>query len=308
MPMPIEQLNEDLGIKDAAIFEYGLGGLPRLQLQTEIAQAHVYLHGAHVTHFQAVGDAPVLWVSPDSRFEDGMPIRGGVPICFPWFAHKKDDESAPLHGLVRIQSWDIKSVERLKDGSLCAVLEINLPVSDVPDSQQFQLEYRIEVFSSGNPGLGLTLDVHNDGPATSFEQALHTYLHVGDVRRVQLMGLEGATYIDKTDGMTRKFAESGPMNFESETDRVFVDTTTPCQMIDPVLGRTVQIEKTGSNSTVVWNPWSQKARRMEDFTDDLWPDMLCIESGNVSENRVALETGAVHRMGVKITSGPCPPS
>lgn len=276
--------------------------MTRVVIHTPQAEARICLHGAHVTHYQPRGDRPVVFMSQRSRFAAGTPIRGGVPIVFPWFGPKAGEPTAPMHGFARIAEWALESVTRGADGSVTLVLSLEVGDATHPRwPHACSLRYRIVI----GEGLGLALEVRNRSDAAIiFEEALHTYLAVADVRRVSVTGLAGSRYIDKTDGMKRKVQESDLVSITGETDRVYLDTKATCVVDDPVTGRRLVVEKSGSEATVVWNPWIAKARAMPDFGDDEWPEMLCIESGNVADHAVTLGAGQRHEMGVSIRSVP----
>lgn len=276
----------------------GRNGLPRVLVGVSKATAEVYLHGAHVTAWQPAGQAPVLWVSRESQFTAGAPIRGGVPICFPWFAAHATDASAPAHGFARLREW------RLSDLSLAGDrVELRFTSRDdegtrrSPWPHPFAAEYRV----SFGEQLSLALDVSNTGDAPiAFEAALHAYFAVSDIRRVTVTGLAGTEYLDKVDGLAVKRQDDAPMAFAGETDRIFLDTEATCTIHDPGLGRRIHVAKRGSLSTIVWNPWIAKARAMPDFGDDEWPGMLCIEPANVRDRAVRLEPGSHHTMSAHV--------
>lgn len=271
----------------------GRGGLPRFDVSTPLAQAQVYIHGAHVAHFQAEGQAPLLFISRKSYHETGRPIRGGVPIIFPWFGPHPTNPSAPAHGVARTRPWHPVSVEEKPDGT------VELVFSLAPDEALQQewgggwaLEYRISI------GSRLTLDllIRNTGSVPySCEEALHTYFAVSDIRQVELLGLENTEYLSKIEDLPRKREGNAPIRFTGETDRIYVNTSGPYSIVDSGLRRTIHIEKSGSQSAIVWNPWIEKGKSMVDFDDNEWPDLLCVETGNVSENRLSIPAGAVHR-------------
>lgn len=285
MSNTIEQLNQQFAIPGVAQFDSGEGGLPRLLITSQQADATLYPHGAHVTHFQVRGQQPMLWMSEASRFAAGQAIRGGVPIIFPWFGAHQDDPQAPSHGLVRTAPWSVTGVDLLDEGRVRVSLAISV--------DSFRVDYRVDV---GNQ-LELEMIVTNiSDAAASFEQALHTYLAVGDVRQIKVHGLEEATYIDKVDSFQRKRQPSVAIEFSGEVDSVYVDTDAVVRVEDPVLDRTLVVRKTGSRSTVVWNPWIDKSKTMSDFGDKEWPSMVCIETANVADNALTLDPGASHTM------------
>ncbi|HYN04348.1 MAG TPA: D-hexose-6-phosphate mutarotase, partial [Vicinamibacteria bacterium] len=189
-------------LPDGARIEQGPGGLERLVLSASDGEAVVYLQGAHVAHFQPRGEKPVLWMSAESRFEAGKPIRGGVPICFPWFGPKAGAPDAPLHGFARILPWSIAAVTRESDGSLRATLDLT---SDAAARGGFPHELALSLTVRVGRNLRLELAVRNtDAAPRAFEAALHSYFAVSDVRQVRLLGLEGTAFVDKTAAMARK--------------------------------------------------------------------------------------------------------
>ena len=295
----IEKLQSQFGIAGAARFERGEGGLVRLALNTPQAEAHVYLHGAHVSHFQPADGAAVLFMSDRSRFEPGEPIRGGVPVCFPWFGVRADAPDAPGHGFARHQLWEVESVEQTADGSVRAALRLE---SSDRTRALWPYEFRLRHVVTVGQTLTMTLETTNTSDQLfKFEQALHTYFAVGDVRRTAVHGLGQTEYLDKVDGQQPRRQGDAPLRIRSETDRVYIATRAACVLEDEAGGRQITIAKSGSNCTVVWNPWIDKAQRMGDFGDDEWARMLCIETCNVADHAVTLNAGASHTMSAVIT-------
>jgi D-hexose-6-phosphate mutarotase len=274
--------------------ETGPGGLERLVLRAEEGEAHVFLHGGHVSHFLPRGERPVLWMSRESRFEAGKPIRGGVPICFPWFGPKAGAPEAPLHGYARILPWAVAEVVREADGSLRAVLELSAEAT-ARGGFPHELSLTLAVGVSRSLRLELTARNENGAPAR-FEAALHSYFAVSDVRQVRVSGLEGRGFVDKTAAMARGAGEARPLAIAAETDRVYPATTATVTIDDPGWARRIVIAKAGSATTVVWNPWIAKAKAMPDFGDDEWTGMLCVETANAMDDAVSLAPGATHAM------------
>jgi len=274
--------------------EPGPGGLDRLRLEASEGEAHVFLHGGHVSHFQPKGERPVLWLSRASHFDRTHPIRGGVPVCFPWFGPNQEDSKAPMHGYARILPWDLVGVTRDASGRLEARLELT---ADAAARGGFGLGLGVSLSVNVGRSLRLTLVVHNAGAAPArFDEAIHSYFAVSDVAQVRVHGLEGTPYLDKTEAMARKPGAAGPIAISAETDRVYLDTTATVTIEDPGWNRRIVIAKTGSASTVLWNPWIAKARAMPDFGDDEWPRMLCVETANVGEQALTLAPGATHEL------------
>ncbi|MDZ4850237.1 MAG: D-hexose-6-phosphate mutarotase [Pirellulaceae bacterium] len=288
----MNQLNEYFAIPGLR-FEAGAGGLTRAVIESTVARGEVYLQGAHVTQYQPNGQAPVLWMSEKSNFELGKPIRGGVPICFPWFGANPKDANAPAHGLARTTLWNVVASSRLADGGIGLTLSAAIG--------GFSLRYQADI----GKVLRLCLTVECLNSATeplTFEAALHTYFTVSDIQQISILGLESFDYIDKVSNITKRAATGQPIRFTFETDRVYQDTKGTCELRDPGLKRTISIEPSNSRSTIVWNPWIEKSARMTDFGNDEWPAMVCIETANVGDQAITLETGQSHSVETRIVS------
>jgi glucose-6-phosphate 1-epimerase len=267
-------------------------------ISTPAAEADLYLQGAHLANWTQRGQRPVLFLSPQSLFAAGKAIRGGVPIIFPWFGARSDGKPGPAHGFARTSEWTVESTTQREDGRV----EITLALSENDATRElfdgaFRLRFRVIVGSE----LEMELETSNQGKTPfTFEEALHTYLAVGDVQRASIFGLENTTFIDKTDGFKRKKLGSEPMRIAKETDQVHLDTRAICTVWDPVWDRRITIEKSGSASTVIWNPWSEKSKGMSDMAADGWKQMLCVETANAADNAVLLAPGASHKLSAKI--------
>ncbi|MDR3403424.1 MAG: D-hexose-6-phosphate mutarotase [Chthoniobacter sp.] len=281
-----------LEIPGIATFEPGEGDLARLTVRSALAEAHIYLHGAHVTHFQPKDKAPVLFMSQRSLFAADKPIRGGVPLIFPWFGPRAHHPESPAHGFARTSEWQIESLS--EDGDGVVVAAFHLASDDRTRALwpfDFELHYRVAIGRT----LTLTFEVKNTSTQPfDFEDALHTYFTVSDVRETSTTGLENAEYVDKTDAQQRKNQGPDPIRITAETDRVFENTRKTCIVDDPGLKRKITIDKSGSQTTVVWNPWIAKSAAMADFGDDEWPKMLCIETANAAANLLTLDPGKTH--------------
>lgn len=275
------------------------GNLPALDVQTEQAAALIYLHGAHLAHWQPAGHQPVLWMSEKSNYQNGKPIRGGVPICFPWFGLFPENSQAPMHGPARLRQWTIRSASVERSGVATIVLQL------LHDDQfltlwshRFEVLFRVVIGQS----LSMSLIVRNlDTTPFTFEEALHTYLSVGDVRQVLVRGLEKTDYVSKVEGGHRKTQADKPIRIAGETDRVYLNTQATVHLDDPSLGRRISIAKSGSQAAVVWNPWINKAKAMPDFGDDEWTGMICIETVNALDHKVQLDPEHTHTMSATLS-------
>ena len=254
------------------------------EVRTGGSVAEVYDYGAHVWSWVLDGE-PVLWTSAESAFEHGKALRGGVPICWPWFGPGRPGNLTPAHGFARISDWTLTELVERSDAT---ALTYTLTPAAAPDAvpvEDWRVTYEVVV----GDRLELAITVANFSATTfSYEVALHTYLRVGDVRQVSVGGLDGASYLDKVTGERER--QSGDITITAETDRVY-DRSGEVVVSDPVLGRRLRISTQGAADTVVWNPWVAKSAAMSDFGDDEWPGMLCVEAGNVLESAVSLEPG-----------------
>ncbi|MCX6136193.1 MAG: D-hexose-6-phosphate mutarotase [Ignavibacteriales bacterium] len=292
----IQALNDRFGIHGHLVFKDGTGGLPFLEIQTKHAEAVVSLYGAHVMKYVRRGEKPVLWMSKCSFFEPGKPIRGGIPVCWPWFSAHPRDHAKPLHGFARLRMWTMLSSTVVDDA-----VEIRLGLLADEGSRSlwphgFQVQYTVTV----GPTLKTELLVMNtDASEMQCTAALHTYFNVGSIRDVVVSGLDGVEYLDKMDGGTRKRQE-GDITFDRETDRIYLDTTGACSIEDKKFRRTIRVEKTGSRSTVVWNPWILKSKKTQDFGDTEYETMVCVETANAADDIVTIPPFGSHRLGSTI--------
>lgn len=274
----------------------GKGGLTEINITTPVSTAQIYTHGAHVTRFQKNGEPPFLFMSAESLFAAGKAIRGGVPICFPWFGGRTGDVA---HGFARVTPWQIVKTSAAADGTVTIVLALPA-LAERPNWKNLRTEFTVTVSDK----LTMELTASNegcDGPM-SLEDCLHTYFTVGDISQVSITGLKGLQYLDKVENYARKQETSDALRIGSEVDRVFLNATGPVEIHDPKLGRKILVEKTGSASCVVWNPWIAKAKAMADFGDEEYHQMLCVEAGNVGENEISLPPGQSKSLKVTLSS------
>jgi glucose-6-phosphate 1-epimerase len=263
-------------------------GLTKVQISRGGMTGEMFLQGAQVTAWQPAGQAPVIFTSPAAVFARGKAIRGGIPVIFPWFGPHPSDPKAPQHGLVRAADWQLDGVEN-GDGSVTLALSHELA--------GFALTYRAHFGAE----LSLELTVRNTSAgAAGFEEALHTYFAVSDVEKVSVAGLEASRFIDKTADFARRPPAGRPLSLGKETDSVYLGTPDTLVIHDPGLKRRITVAKTGAASAIVWNPWPEKAAAMADLGAANWRTMICVETGNVAEDRVALGAGGEHRMATQI--------
>lgn len=262
------------------------------KLTCDAATAAVHAHGAHVVEWTPAGHLPVLWMSAESWADSDKPIRGGIPVCFPWFGAGRSGGMAPAHGYARIQPWQMHGATQDGDASTLVLELAGSGTAAFPHP----LLARLTVRSGRELHLELTVTNTGDAPVT-FEEALHTYLVVGDIRDVRVIGLDECQYVDKAPGAAAGLQHQiGDIVFAGETDRVY-RSTDDIVLEDPRLRRRIIVRRSGSANAVVWNPWIDKAAAMPDFGDDEWQGMVCIEGANVLGDAIELQPGASHTMG-----------
>ncbi len=273
-------------------------GLACLHVANRHGDALIHLHGAHLTRWRPTGHDEVLWTSRASWYEAGRPIRGGVPICWPWFGPHPADGDLPAHGFARTREWAFAGATAGADGSTTVAFTLrDDDASRALWPHRFVLRYAVTI----GPSLGLRLQTTSAGPEPMIVgEALHTYLRVGDVRQVTIGGLGGCGYIDKLRDPALRVQAEDRLAITAETDRIYASAAS-CELDDPTLGRRIIVTKSGSASTVIWNPWIAKAARMSDFGDDEWPAMACIETANVGKAQVRVQGFGYHDLAAEIT-------
>ena len=295
--MDLAQLNEHFGLPGVLAFHATSSGLMRADITTPHASATVYLQGAHLTAWQPAGQQPVIFTSRKTELAAGKAIRGGVPICFPWFANRHDGKPGPSHGFGRIQDWTLAFAALAGDD---LHLTFTLGPTDISRGlgfDHFRLAYQLIIGRT----LTMQLTVANDSPSPLiFEEALHTYYEVADVHEVSITGLEGLTYLDKNEHMQPK-QQDGTITITAPTDRVYLNTVATCVIHDAAAKRRIIVEKTNSNTTVVWNPWESGAQKLADMDPTEWHEFVAVETVNAAEDSVTLSPGASHAMTAHIS-------
>lgn len=279
------------------------GPIPGIEAPAGRGRYGVYDHGAHVFAWQPDGERPVLWMSAASLFAAGEPLRGGIPVIFPWFGTGPAGDRNPPHGLVRLHRWQRVSLDDTveQDGRL--VVDYHLDPAGIPARDDLPPAFAAGLRVSFTPEyLDVVLTISNGGTAPfTFEEALHTYLGVSDVRQVTIHGLDGLTYLDRAAGApSRTAVQDGPVTIESETDRIY-PSRGRLILDDPGWQRRLLIDSQGSANTVVWNPWVAKAAAMPDFGAEEWTEMICIEAANVLDEAISLDPGGTHSMSQRVS-------
>jgi len=266
--------------------------LPARTYTCSTARGAVYHHGAHVVDWTPSGHEPVLWMSEETRLDTESTIRGGVPICWPWFGAGRNGVASPLNGFASLAEWRL--VRSKQTGE--AVTATYMLIDACPD--KFNFPYRLVYEVRFGAEFSATLTVRNTGTRRfSFEEALHTYLRVADVQKTAVTGLDGSEYLDRASGHELgPHEQAGDVRITGETDRIY-HCEGDIDVLDSKGKRRITVSRTGSHDAVLWNPWIDKARSMPDFGDDEWRGMICVETANIGEHTITLNPGKEHVMG-----------
>lgn len=291
----VTNLNQRFAINGQLGFSTGEGGLVIANVKNAHAQAQIALQGAHILSYQPTGEAPLIWLSPNAKFAPGKAIRGGVPICWPWFGNHEKEPGYPAHGIARTAMWEVIDSEMTPKGGTRITFALQI---DAAAAKLWPHPCALHCIVTVGRELVIELVTQNTGSSPfTITEALHTYFAIGDIDQVQVSGLESCAYIDKVDGFKRK-VEPDQVRVGSEVDRVYLNTAEDCIIEDSKLGRNILVSKSGSDSTVVWNPWAEKAAAMADMGEGSYRTMLCVESANAAENAVTVAPGSHHGMRV----------
>jgi glucose-6-phosphate 1-epimerase len=297
MAMTASELNEQFGLPDVLQFE-DHGELARARVTLPACESTIYLQGAHLTHWQPAAEAPVFFVSERSAFQPGKAIRGGIPVCFPWFGARSDGRPGPSHGFARTQPWELAFAALMPNADDGDRLQLTFTLGPTEQSETLGYrDFRVAYSLSLGRTLSLQLTVANWGDQPlHFEEALHSYFAVGDVRQAAITGLESAKYLDKRDENRLKSAAAGPLQLAGFTDRVFPANAASTAIHDWQNARRIRVEKQYSATTVVWNPWDDGAAALPDLGSDEWPRFLAVETANTGSDAISLEPSATHTM------------
>lgn len=269
-------------------------GFDYIEIQNKSATAKVALQGGHVFHYQQQGKKPLLWLSEKSLFETGRAIRGGIPLCWPWFGKHPTDTALPQHGFARISPFELLESNEPDDNTTELLLQLQSSSETLTLwPYRFQLLLRITI----GPTLTVSLTTRNcDTESFTITSALHSYFAVSYISYASVQGLDQTEYWDAVTGDTK--IQEGIIRIGEEVDRVYQKTANPLLLLDS--DRTIQIVTEGSASAVVWNPWKEKSRRMADMEDDAYNSMLCIETANALEDARTLAPGKEHTLQVTL--------
>ncbi len=295
MQSELSTLNQKFGIEGQLSFRDAGDGFIVIDIQNDFCTASVALQGAHLMSWQPTGEQPVIWMSPVAQLAAGKSIRGGVPICWPWFGAHASQAAFSGHGFARTVMWQLIAATSDEQGATV----IRLSIAEIK-TEQWPADVPVEIKMVIGKTLEMELITRNhSAEVVVVGDALHTYFAVSDVSQINIRGLDGCDYIDKVGADTRS-SQQGIINIHSEVDRIYLDQGQDVVIEDPGQQRRIIIEKRNSHSTIVWNPWIDKCRRMGDFgSDDGYLTMVCVESANADEDVVTLGANESHHLWVR---------
>ncbi len=287
-----------LAIPGVVRFDADSRGLPRFVVRNAFAEAELYLLGAQVTAFRPAGQEPILWLSPLSSFEVGKAIRGGVPLCWPWFGPHPSRRDLPAHGLARTREWRPLDVAQLADGRTRVRLTLS---NDEATFAAWPHRFELGFTATIGDALEIELTTTNSGDEPfSYADALHTYLRVGDARWALVSGLDGHAFVHST--RHHRGVQSGPIRFDGEVNHIFIPARGAVRLDDPVIRRSIAISKAGSEATVVWNPGEAFGTAMKDVGAH-WGEFVCVEAATCADARIHLLPGSSHTTSQRIGPG-----
>ncbi len=268
-------------------------GFEYIEVKNEAAEAKVALQGAHLFHYARAGEEPILWLSEESDFELGKAIRGGVPVCWPWFGFN-EDKSLPQHGFARTSLWEFVGSDEVDARTTVLTLRLT---HDEKTLQIWHYKFLLELKITISDKLMLELKTTNlDDKPFKISQALHTYFSVSHISEVAIKGLDKKPYLDALTW--KKEIQNGDITLNQEVDRVYQEVDGEIVLSDK--NREVHIKNSGSSSVVVWNPWIEKTLRMSAMQEDAYKHMLCIESANAFDDARVLKPQEEHILGAVI--------
>jgi glucose-6-phosphate 1-epimerase len=296
--MTIAELNATHAIDGQLKFTEGPGGFPLIEIDNGQATATIAVYAGQVLKFQPTGAATdVMFLSQTAYYQTGKAIKGGIPICWPWFGPDPEGKGRASHGFCRDRMWQVRSTATLADGRTQVILGlVDTAATQAIWPHSFNLAIEITVGTT----LTVELVTQNTGDqAFPITQALHTYFSVGDISQVKVSGLGGTEYLDKVDGGQTK-TQTGDITIAQEVDRVYLNVPSVLTIDDANLNRQINITSTGSKTAIVWNPWSEIAAKMADLGDADYKHFVCVETANAANEIITVAAGAEYRMGATI--------
>ncbi|MEN8147121.1 MAG: D-hexose-6-phosphate mutarotase [Campylobacterota bacterium] len=276
-------------IADTLYFNTDDNGLTKIIIKNDHSNAEIYLYGGHLTHFQPKGEAALIFDAEKSRVTPPKSVHAGIPICWPWFGVHPTDGTKPQHGFARDKAWTLKSTKALDTKETEVVLTLK---DDTHTQTLFPFSFELELTFTIGQTLSIALKTTNtDENSFIITQALHTYFAVSDIDTVSITGVERTPFIDYTDNKKQKHEEAA-LQICQEVNRVYIPTISKCVIVDKGLKREIIIEKEGSDSTTIWNPWQKSG--IHDLPEEKYREFVCIETTNALQDAIFLHPETSH--------------
>ncbi|QPK62322.1 D-hexose-6-phosphate mutarotase [Methylomonas sp. LL1] len=292
--MDIQQLNRDFSIANQLEIISGQGGLPMIKIDNGSARALISVYGAQVLSYQRLDqNEDMLFLSQQSEYAEGKAIRGGIPVCWPWFGPDPKGLQRPNHGFVRNHFWQLAKTEAISEAETKVSLLFNESFKKENTWRQaFMLMLEISV----GPSLQLKLTTYNTGDKPfSITQAFHSYFRIGHIKRVKVLGLEDCEYFDKLDHGTQK-SQNGAITVTREVDRVYTNALKDLIIVDSVFKRRIRVSSPDTSTAVVWNPWAKTIKKMPDLAPIAYQQFICVEVGNIAFDLIQIQPGSQYSL------------
>jgi glucose-6-phosphate 1-epimerase len=287
--MNIQQLNADYGIANKVSFVVGQGDFPLIKISNEYAEATISIYAGQVLSFKPVGQTEdLMFLSSQAYYQTGKAMKGGTPICWPWFGSDPEGKGRASHGFVRDRLWQVRDVVSTQDGAT----QVTMGLTDSPETRAiWDYSFDFAIVITVGQFLTIKLVTRNTGSESfAITQALHTYFKIGDINQVKVLGLANKTYLDKVDHGEQK-TQSGEVTFSGECDRIYLDVPTKLTIADQALNRQIIITATNSKTAIVWNPGAEISAKMADLGDRDYEHFVCVETANAANEIINIAAG-----------------
>ena len=293
----IDELDELFSIEGEVGFIEMDGELPFIAISNKYAQADICMYGAHVMSFTPHNTMDLLWMSPDSFLEEGKAIRGGIPVCFPWFGPHKTDPEKPQHGFGRLMNWDVVETKSEANGETLVRFQLH---SSEETKVYWPYDFVAELAITVGAKLNVALKVTNTSSEPfEYSCALHSYFTLSGIDNITIEGLEGTTYFNQLNS-ANSVQKEPTLKIQEATTRHYLNTETPVVVNDPIFRRRIKVEKSGSKVTTVWNPWKEACVDIPDIPDYGYETFVCVESTNAFNNCITLAPNESHETSTTI--------
>lgn len=303
-----ESLNQSFAIKDQLRIVEGKGGFPIIEIENEYASALVSIYGAQVLSFKLkfknaeyvqVEENDLFFVSESAYFEQGKAIKGGIPICWPWFGRDEENPDRQMHGFARNMLWQLDETSSTSSGETKIVLSLKESTETL---KLWPHKFKLVAVINIGKTLEISLKTTNTGKSNfKITQAIHSYFALANIDKARVEGLDKTNYLDKVKGAKEAVLQKGDVRVSEEVDRIYIDSPSRLSLFDEQLQRELVVNSSGSKTTVIWNPWVDISKRSADLSDDAYLEFICVETANAAKDTIVIEPNDSHTIGVEYT-------